>query len=431
MQEDFLQFIWKHQYFNRGSLKTTNDEDVAIFNPGNQNFDAGPDFIEGKLTVGELTWTGHIEIHRRSSEWKQHRHHLDSAYNNVVLHVVWDDNEKIHRQDGTQIPTLELKNRVDKDLVHRYYNLIGGGEDIVCSSKISEVDPFVKVGMIEKALISRLSKKALAVQEIVDSCSGDWEHAAYRLLVMNFGFKSNKEAFLQLSNVVPLKVLLKNSDSCSRIEALLFGQAGFLSGRSSDRYQMDLKNEFAYLKHKYSLKDNVLNLAIWKFGRLRPPNFPTNRIAQLSALIHSMKNIFSVMISTDSIQTLRQLMAVSPGDYWQSHYRFGEETKQKKSQPGKASIDVLIINTAIPLLAAYSKYTGDQVYMDRVISLIQMIDPETNKITRAWNEVGMEAISSADSQGMIELFNSYCLKKKCLSCNIGTSILKQSLNSDD
>jgi len=431
MQEDFLQFIWKHQYFNRESLKTTNDEDINIFNQGIHNFDAGPDFIEGRLTVGELTWTGHIEIHRRSSEWKQHGHHLDSAYNNVVLHVVWDDNEKILRQDGTPIPTLELKDRVDKDLVHRYYNLIGGGEDIVCSSKIGKVDHIVKVGMIEKALISRISKKALAIQDIVDSCSGDWDQAAYRLLVMNFGFKTNKDAFHQLSRVVPLKVLLKNSDRTFRVEALLFGQAGFLAGRSSDQYQMDLKNEFIYLKHKYSLKDNVLNLAIWKFGRLRPPNFPPNRIAQLSALIHSMKNIFSVMISTDSIQILRQLMAASPGDYWQTHYRFGEETKPKTSQLGKASIDVLIINTAIPLLAAYAKYTGDQIYMERAISLIQMIAPESNKITRAWKSVGLEAISSADSQGMIELFNSYCLKKKCLSCNIGTSLLRQSVNSDD
>ncbi len=430
MQEDFLHFIWKHQYFEKTGLETSDGERINILKQGIHNFGSGPDFSEAKVKVGDLTWTGNVEIHRNSSEWNLHKHHTDPAYNNVILHIVWNDDKTVYREDGTNIPTLQIKARVDKELMDSYQNLLNSHEDILCKPWLKHIDKITLVGMLEKVLISRLAKKADIVRELVANCEGDWEEASYRLLAMNFGFKVNTSPFLQLSKAVPLKILLKNADNLFKLEALLFGQAGFLSGRSADEYMAKLKNEYRFLVHKYALDENVLQSSVWKFGRLRPPNFPTLRIAQLAAAIHSMKNIFSVMIAAGSIQVLRHMLLVTPGAYWANHYRFGEITRNKSPKPGKDSVDVLIINTAVPLLAAWSIYTDNQQYMDQAVSHLQMIAPESNRIISGWTGAGITASSSADSQGMIELFNEYCLKKNCLSCNIGTSILKRSVFRD-
>ncbi len=430
MQEDFLHFIWKHQYFKKAGLQTSDGEHINILKPGIHNFGSGPDFSEAKVKVGDLTWTGNVEIHRNASEWKLHSHHTDPAYNNVILHIVWNEDKAVFREDGTKIPTLQIQDRIDKELMDSYHDLLNFHEDILCKPWLKNVDKITLVGMLEKALISRLAKKAEIVRELVEKCQGDWEEASYHLLAMNFGFKVNTGPFLQLSKAVPLKLLMKNADNQFKMEALLFGQAGFLSGRSADNYMAELKNEYRFLMHKYALDENVLQSSVWKFGRLRPSNFPTLRIAQLSAVIHSMKNIFSAMISAGSIQVLRHMLSVTPRAYWNNHYRFGEITKNKSSKPGKSSVDVLIINTAVPLLAAYSKYTDDQQYMDKAVSHLQMIAPESNRIVAGWEGAGVTASSSADSQGMIELFNEYCLKKNCLSCNIGTSILNRSAFRD-
>lgn len=427
MQENFLHFIWQHQYFNKNSLVTVSGEKVNILQTGHHNLMSGPDFSEARIEIGDLLWTGHVEIHIKSSDWDNHKHFNDPAYNNVILHVVWIDDKVINREDGTTPPTVELKERVDENLISEYERFITDPRDIVCSAKLKEVPEITKIGMIEKALVSRLERKSEGVLEMLARNENDWEETSYQLLAMGFGFKTNSEAFHELSKVLPVKTLYKQADNLLQIEALLFGQAGLLTGRSKDAYHQKLKDEFAFLNRKYSLPDNMLRSSIWKMGRLRPANFPTVRIAQFSAVLHSLKNLFSSFLGADSLQKLRYILRPAPSLYWKDHFLFGEVVKTKSAALGLQSADILVINVVTPILAAYSRYVDDQSYMNQAIALLQFIKPEQNSILKRWEAVEISPSSAADSQGLIELYNSFCLNKNCLSCNIGASILKHRL----
>ena len=424
MRENFLHYIWQHQYFNKSSLLTVRGEKVNILHAGHHNLMSGPDFSEARIEIGDLLWTGHVEIHIKSSDWDHHKHFKDPAYNNVILHVVWSDDKQIIREDGTAPPTLELKHRVDKSLMYEYEQFITNPRDIVCSSKLPNVPEITKISMIEKALVSRLERKSEHVLKILAQNENDWEETSYQQLALGFGFKSNSNAFHELSKVLPVKTLYKQADNLLQIEALLYGQAGLLTGRSKDAYHQKLKDEFVFLKRKYSLPDNMLRASIWKTGRLRPANFPTIRIAQLSAVLHSLKNLFSSFLGAQSLPELRHILRPAPSVYWQDHFLFGEAVKTKSAALGLQSADILVINVVAPILSAYSIYVDDQSYMNQAIALFESIKPEKNSIIKRWEAVEITPSSAADSQGLIELYNSFCLNKNCLSCNIGASILK-------
>jgi hypothetical protein len=425
MREEFLHFIWKYQYFNKEGLKTTSGDLVNILSVGFHNHMSGPDFAEARIKIGDLQWTGQVEIHVKASSWDLHKHNKDLAYNNVILHVVWEEDKNISREDGTTPPTIELRDRVEANLIKEYEKLLADPHDIPCHYQLPLIKDIVKIGMVEKALISRLERKAGEVLEYLDKNDMDWDETAYQLLSRGFGFKSNSEAFYKLSKVLPLRILFKHSDNTFQLEAMLFGQAGLLTGRPRDDYHKELQKEYLFLKHKHDLPDNMLKASVWKMGKLRPANFPTIRIAQLAASMSSLKRIFASLLEANSLQRLRFILRVRPTSYWDEHYTFGKNHKAKDSLIGLESVDRLIINVVTPLLAAYAKHIDDQAYMDRAILILQQIKAEKNGITRKWEELNVRASSAADSQGLIELYNSFCLNKNCLSCNIGTSILKQ------
>lgn len=422
MNEAFLHYIWQYQYFDKTDFQTTAGEPISIIQPGFKNTNAGPDFLNAKIKIGEVVWIGHVEIHINSSEWIDHRHHVDAAYENVILHVVWRENQSIRQKDNSPLPTAELKSRVSEDLILRYRKLINQPESIPCSHQLPGVQEIIKIGMMEKALIERLENKSTLVRELLTKNGNDWEQTTFHLLCRNFGFKINAPAFDRLAEVMPYKVLLKHHQVL-QVEALLFGQAGFLDDTKSDEYFRLLKREYDMLGKKYELNDRRMNKSQWKFLRLRPANFPTIRIAQLAALVLSQKNMFSKIVDATSYKDLLEMFSVSQSDYWQTHYRFDYETDQKIAALGESSIDNVLINTAIPLMVAYGKIKDEQAYVDRAVKLLQQIPGEDNAITKRWTSQNLMASSAADSQGGIELFNNYCMKRRCLDCNIGFSIL--------
>jgi hypothetical protein len=422
MNEAFLHYIWQYQYFEKNNFRTTSGEPVTILQCGFKNTNAGPDFLNAKIKIGDVVWIGHVEIHISSSEWIDHRHHVDSAYENVILHVVWKENQSILQKDGAALPTAELKGRVSDDLLLRYRKLINQPDTIPCAHHLPNVEEIKKLARIDKALVERLETKSLAIQERFEKNGSDWEQTAYQILCKNFGFKINSPSFERLSEILPYKVLQKH-DQLVQVEALLFGQAGFLDEQKNDDYFRLLKREYAILGKKYLLDDRRMNRSQWRFLRLRPANFPTIRLAQLAALVVNGKNMFSKIVDATSYQDLLEMFSFTQSEYWQTHYRFDHPTGEGISGMGRASIDNVIINTAIPLMVAYGKAKDDQRYLDHAISLMQQIPAEENVITKRWNEQHMLSSTAADSQGLIELFNNYCMKKRCLDCNIGFSIL--------
>lgn len=423
MTESFLHYIWQFQYFTKKDLFTTAGETIQIVHPGIRNAHAGPDFSEAKVKIGNLEWRGSVEIHIKASGWNDHRHGDDAAYEKVILHVVWENDRPISRSDNSSMPTLELKSRVDPSLWSKYKKLFTSAERIPCSSLWRKVDNLVKLSMLDKTLTQRLEAKAGVVIEMLQRNQGDWEETAYQLLSKNFGFKVNSDSFYRLAESLPYKILLKHIDQPNQVEALLFGQAGFLEKVKIDEHTQVLVRDFKLLEKKYRLEQKRLHKSQWRFLRLRPANFPTVRLAQLAAVIHQRKNIFSTIIDTTYYKDLYAWLSVQQSDYWKTHYQFGKMTK---SVPvlGKSSIQNLIVNTAVPLLAGYAITHDDHSYMDRAVAWLQQIPAEKNAIIRQWNELGCSAKTSFDSQALIELHNAYCIKRRCLECAVGAALIR-------
>lgn len=434
MQEQFLHFIWQYQYFKKDHLFTHTHEKINILYPGNLNDNAGPDFGFARLYLGNLKWYGDVEIHIKSSDWNQHKHQEDPAYDNVILHVVWENDKSVNRSDGTLIPILELKNLVDTQLLHRYQELLEARQthlieqNIPCANVIQNVKPITKLSMLDKVVTQRLEKKAGEVQWLLEQNNRNWEITAYNLLAKNFGFKVNSDPFLRLSQALPFKIAAKHSHSLFQLEALLFGQAGFLEANIQEQYICDLQQEYRFFVKKFNLQKKGLSRDQWKFSRLRPANFPTLRIAQFAALFHHHQNLFAFFSQTKDFKTMVKGLKIPASHYWQNHYHFGNQMGTNKpvvKKLGQKSIENIIINTTVPLLAAMGLERDDTSYIDRAINYLQHLPPEKNKILDQWKNLSIPVKSAFDSQALIELYNNYCARRKCLQCNIGVSIMNQ------
>lgn len=423
MTEAFLHYIWQFQYFDKKNLATIDGETLHILKTGFYNTHAGPDFTNAKLRLGNLEWVGNVEIHVKSSEWIQHKHQYDKAYDNVVLHVVWKNDKNILRSDGTTVPTLELSHRIEEKLLLNYKKLVQQTAPIPCADSLQHVSSILKLSTLERALTQRLEAKAMTLLATLKKNNNDWEETLYQALGKNFGFKVNAEAFQQLTEAIPYKTLLKHADKPVQIEALLFGAAGLIDN-TKDEYTALLRKEYSLLSSKYSLAKKNLSKTQWRFLRLRPANFPTIRIAQFASLLSQQKNIFSRLISCESIKELRQLLTTTQSLYWQKHYQFGKKSAKVIGILGDDAIDNIIINTVAPLLAAYSLHKNEQLWMDRALDFLSHLPAENNVITREWASLHWKASSAFDSQALIELKNNFCTKRLCLSCSVGANLVR-------
>ncbi len=427
MREHFLHFVWQFQYFNKTQLQTVCGQPIDIIRPGFSNANAGPDFSMAHVNIGSTEWHGNIEIHYRSAEWRQHKHQHDAGYNNVVLHVVWQHNEEAQRNDGTQIPVLELHNRIDPTLIDRYERLVKAELAIPCADQLAQVPKLVLHDMLDRSLVERLEQRTQQVAALLKENGGDWEETTWQLLAKNFGFKTNSDAFFRLAQTLPLNTLARHANSLTQLEALLFGQAGLLAAATASPYVDELKREYHLLAAKYQLTARQLNPTMFKFLRLRPANFPTVRLAQLAAFLHRHTRLFSVMLNTQQPKDLLPLFKVNTSAYWQNHYHFKNPSQPTAKVPtlGKASIENIMINTVAPIMFYYGMYAAQDLYTDRAQRLLQVLAPEKNHIITKLKWVGLPVDNAADSQGALQLHNQYCAEKRCLSCKIGTSLLAQ------
>lgn len=425
MQESLLHYIWQFQYFDHANLKTTSGEPLQVLHPGFRNTHSGPDFSNARIKISGIEWIGSVEIHINASGWRDHHHQEDRAYDNVVLHVVWKNDFDVERSDGTLLPALVLQPRVAQSLLQRYHRVVLNPDAIPCASSIHEVNEIVRLSMLEKTLVGRLESKANGVLAMNQLNHGGWEETCYQMLFRNFGFKVNSDPFYTLSKALPYKTLMKHSDKLLHVEAMLFGQGGFLDeAEKLDEYALLLAREFNILRRKFSLDGRMMSKAQWRFLRLRPANFPTLRLAQLAAVLFSNKNLFSSFVDAHSVNDVRAILDVGQSDYWRTHYMFGRKQSDVVSGIGKSSVENVIINTVIPLLVAVGKSRDDQTFIDRAVNMLGQISAESNMITRRWSELGVRCEGASDSQAVIELYNNFCLRKRCLDCNIGSALIR-------
>ncbi len=422
--EAFLHYIWQFQHFKKKELKTTKGETLKILSPGIKNTAAGPDFSQGKILLNGVESIGNIEIHIKSSDWNAHQHNRDTYYDTVVLHVVWIYDKIIYRTDKSKLPTLVLKERVSMLLIEQYGYMMKSSSPIPCSSHLKQVASVHQMAMLDKMLFRRLQKKTEEILDDLKKNQHDWAETSYQYLVKYFGMKVNNEHFLRLAKSLPLKILQKHSDQPLQIEALLFGQSGLLERTvGKDTYWENLSKEYNFLLHKYDLRKSKIDDIHWKFLRLRPANFPTIRIAQLAALLNKHPNFFSQLLFIENLQDIQKALRTQQSSYWQHHYVFGKVAKKPVGKIGKKTIDTLIINTVVPLLAAYTKYKDNEHFMQRAIEFLEQIRPESNRMIRDWEAAGIQARSAFDTQSLITLYEDFCTHKRCLSCEIGIKLI--------
>jgi len=421
MKEEFLHYIWKYRLFNNNSLIADTGDKIEVLNQGTHNFDAGPDFFNAKIKINNTVWAGNVEVHINSSDWFKHHHQNNKAYDNIILQVVYKNDKQVHRENGEIIPTIELQ--FDKKLWKKYDSLIGNQSWIACQSDIEAVDSFIIQNWIDKLAIERLGNKSLRIKELLMQNNNSWESAFYQHLAANFGFKLNAMPFELLAKSLPLNYLAKHKNDLSQIEALLFGQAGFLNEPEGDEYYINLRKEYLYLSRKFDLKPMENHL--WKFLRSRPGNFPTVRIAQFASLIHKSSALFSKIIETKKIEDLNQLFSAVPSAYWKNHFIFNKESVKKEKNLGKFAADILLINTVVPFLFVYGKAKGIYEIQDRAVELLENIKAENNSIVSQWNKIGIKSLNAYQSQALIQLKNVYCNAKRCLHCPIGNKIINQ------
>ncbi|WP_158828198.1 DUF2851 family protein [Mucilaginibacter lacusdianchii] len=421
--EDFLHYVWKFRLFDHNALQTTDNETLHITSPGLHNTHSGPDFQNARLSIGDTIWAGNVEIHLASSDWHKHHHTNDGAYHNVVLHVVYENDEQITLPDGRRLPTLILKGRIAADLYSRYHQLAYGNQRIIpCEGTIKTVSSLSLHNWLTRVLVERLEKKSDSVIATLQNNRGDWEETFYQHLAANFGFKVNALPFELMAKSLPQNLLAKNKNNPMQIEALIFGQAGFLEEDFKDDYPNKLRSEYQYLRKKYGL--SPIEKHLWKFMRLRPQNFPTIRLAQFAALIVQSNHLFSKILEIKEIEQLRELFtSISVNVYWESHYRFDAESKPATKNLGQGSIDLLLMNTVAVFLFSYGNHHQLQRYIDRGMQLLEDLPVESNHVVTDFEALGIKVKTAFESQALLELKNSYCNHKKCLTCGVGNQIL--------
>ncbi|HTM97449.1 MAG TPA: DUF2851 family protein [Pedobacter sp.] len=423
--EEFLHFIWQFKLYGVQQLYTEAGELIEVIQSGTLNKNAGPDFLQAKLIINSTVWVGNIEIHINSSDWLVHRHQEDAAYDNVILHVVYVDDAPIYRTDGTLIPVLVIKDRFPTELLANYEQLILSANNFPCEKQLINVELFFIESFLTRVALERLVHRADEVYVHLNELKGDWDETFYHFMAKNFGFKINATPMEMLARSLPQQILAKHKDNPLQIEALLFGQAGFLDQKFSDEYPRQLKSEYRFLKSKYKLKP--LAISLWKFMRMRPQNFPTLRLAQFAALVLNSNHLFSKIILLKDYKMIAQIFEELPvNTYWKTHYHFNRTAENVSLQMGKESIENILVNTISLFLFAYGKYIDQYVLVDRAIELQEKLPAEHNSIIKQYVDAGIKVNSAYYSQALLQLRHTYCKGKKCLNCGIGIKLLKQS-----
>jgi hypothetical protein len=422
MKEDFLHYIWKHKKFLTTNLETVQNEQLTIINVGQYLEQSGPDFFNAQIIIGEQKWAGNVEIHLKSSDWYVHHHQQDTAYDNVILHVVWQHDEVVFGKDNKEIPVLEIAPYVDKVLIKQYNQLFENKTWINCEKEIQSISKFVINHWLECLFFERLETKSIPIETLKNETQSDWESILFCKLAQNFGLNTNGATFFAMAKSIPFSIIRKEASEPQNLESLFFGHLNLLDSEKEDNYYKDLQFRYKYLLHKYQLEKPLLPEL--QFFKLRPDNFPTIRLSQLANLFSENHNLFNTIITKTSFSELLNIFQVETSEYWKTHYQFDKTSKGKTKKITKSFFELLVINTIVPIRFAYAKSQGEDIN-ESLIYLLEDLAPEQNNIIEKFGSIGIKAQNAFQSQALLQLKKEYCTFKKCLQCSIGNQLLIQ------
>ncbi|MBO7458373.1 MAG: DUF2851 family protein [Paludibacteraceae bacterium] len=400
MPEILLHYIWEHCLWAGFEQRTTDGRKVEILSVGEHNRDAGPDYSHARIRIDDREWVGNIEIHVCASDWTKHRHHLDKAYDTVILHIVRTADKPVYNSRRELVPQCELQYPSDKDYLSGLFDAAQQMDSAIsrigCAEQLLREPALLTEGWRRTLLRKRLDCKRASIERLLQITKGSWEHALYISLARNFGFHTNSVPFEELAINTPLSYLQKHRNNLFQLTALLMGQAGLIQ----DDEQM--VKEYEFLRTKFGL--TPLDASIWKNARLRPQNNPVLRITQFAQLMYQSEALLSKILDTHELKDLVPLFAVD--------------------KMGRSSIDILLINTVIPYKYAYALHRNDRKQAEQAMALMDKIAAENNTIVRQWRVLGQEVKSAADTQALLHLYQNYCQHHECINCEVGYKIFQ-------
>lgn len=414
MKEEFIYYLWENRLLSK-DLMTIDGEDVYVISVGNRNYDSGPDFLDARVKIGNTLWVGHVEIHVNASDWFRHGHQDDDAYKNVILHVVYSNDTEL-----LNIPTVEIKGKFDESIYARYNGFIRSRRWIPCEKLIARIQQFTWLSWLERIVVERLEQEVKDVFTIFATNKNDWEETMYQRIMRYCGLKVNNDAFERLAQLLPLRILRKHLDNPIQIDAMFFGCAGFLEQEFTEAYPVLLQREYKILKSKFNL--TTMPKSYWKFLRLRPPNFPTIRLAQMASMVGSCNNLFSKLLTINDLNSVRNLFNVEVNEYWNTHFQFEKPSTARKKSLGTTAVDILIINAVIPVLFSYGIYHDNQDFKNKSLRFLNEMEPEDNLVIRKFEKLGIGVENAQQTQALLQLYNCYCRRRKCLSCRVFSAL---------
>lgn len=397
-------------------MTTTDGRQLTVVDPGWINTAAGPDFFNAKVLIDGNEWAGNIEVHLRASDWYRHGHHNDPAYNSVILHVVENADMETATQDGRRLTQLEF--HCDDRIKALYNHLLTAQElDLVCAQTIPSIPSLDLNSWIDTLAYERVYMKADRFRGYLDATGNDYEQAMFTAIARAMGFGKNSETLERTALSIPLRLLAKHSDSPLALEAMVLGQAALIPPEGGNEYVEQLRREYNYLAVKFNLAPP--SGAIWNLGRMRPQNLPYRRLATLAHMALGGFQIFSAVITSQSLRDLRDLFRISLTGYWATALSLTSERGASPAALSERAIDSIIINAAIPAMVAYGMERDSSGTVERAMELLRQLPPEDNSKVRLLTAAGIPCPDAYTSQALTMLRNVYCEQRKCLFCRIG------------
>ena len=481
--EEIICKIWEEKRFD-SSLTTADGISIEILDSGVRNNDeAGPDYQHARIRIGNITFTGDIEIDTFHSDWKAHGHNLNQRYNKIILHAVLSNDSSypfVVTQNGRKVPTLELNQYLTSSIkqnIQQDLSKIKSEDEIKmpCAELNHQIERREKLNFLKNLGLLRFRKKCEKnlerIKELIllselnvkepkihhdfhkevsnrkfEQKDFDhlelWQQLYYEQVFEALGYSRNKEIMFKLSKSADIK-FFKSIEKLSRekIESVLFHVSGLfpevndIASEDTSEYMRDSLDIWSTVKDKYD--SGILNKNDWNFFKLRPQNFPTIRIAAGARLLERIIvreqftriiNLFQKHAETSKLITkIRNEIIVQGEGYWASHYNFNKETKTKLNYfIGLGRADEIIVNILFPIYSVYFEINDKKELSQKVLELyINFYQKEGNHLVDQVNDnLGFknEKFKSVYYQGMIDLFRNYCIKKRCLECEIGKKV---------
>ncbi len=380
-QETLLQWIWDMQQFEHRNLKTVCGKALVVEDPGSLNPGKGPDFLHARLKAGEMVWHGDVEIHDAEREWVQHKHHRDTRYDTVVLHVFLRGGNFIPRtSDGFKPYRLNLTGYIRQPL-YRILIQKEANEVLPCSGNLT----FISEKAFEQQLIKvhheyfeYKVESLLSDYPSGKKLSAAWKAAVITGIYKTLGISDNRDAMAQLSR--------RLTEAGSYPEAF---------------------DEF--LEYVISLADTE-NKSVWKSTGMRPSARPSKRIRQAAAYHYQIQNMIFREFASNGVRTWDMIT----------------NRIQKQYLPGKQMQEILKITVFLPalyllgdlLFSESLKHESKTLWLNSKFRL-------PKKILDPFQKSGFPLQNNQQNPGLAHQLKRYCWQRNCHQCEV----FKKSIHS--